>query len=39
MDEYTREALPLILAVVALIFAMAVYPPIVMFLPDLVMGG
>lgn len=38
MDEYTREALPLILAVVALIFAMAFYPPIVMFLPDLVMG-
>jgi tripartite ATP-independent transporter DctM subunit len=39
MDEYTREALPLILAVVALIVAMAFYPPIVMFLPDLVMGG
>jgi tripartite ATP-independent transporter DctM subunit len=38
MDEYAREALPLILAVVALIFAMAFYPPIVMFLPDLVMG-
>lgn len=38
MDEYTREALPLIVAAVALIFAMAFYPPIVMFLPDLVMG-
>jgi TRAP-type C4-dicarboxylate transport system permease large subunit len=38
MDEYAREALPLILAVVMLIFVMAFYPPIVMFLPDLVMG-
>jgi len=38
MDEYAREALPLILAVVALIFTMAFYPPIVMFLPNLVMG-
>ena len=34
MDEYTREALPLILAVVVLIFAMAFVPQIVMFLPD-----
>jgi tripartite ATP-independent transporter DctM subunit len=38
MDDYTREALPLILAVMMLIFAMAFFPPIVMFLPDLVMG-
>lgn len=37
MDEYTREALPLILAVVALIFLMAFFPPIVLFLPDLLM--
>lgn len=37
LDEYTREALPLILAVVALIFAMAFFPPIVMFLPNLLM--
>jgi len=37
MDEYTREALPLIFAVVALIFAMAFFPQIVMFLPDLLM--
>jgi len=34
MDEYAREALPLILAVVVLIFAMAFVPQIVMFLPD-----
>jgi tripartite ATP-independent transporter DctM subunit len=37
LDEYTREALPLILAVVALIFTMAFWPPLVMFLPDLLM--
>lgn len=37
MDEYTREALPLIFAVIALIFAMAFWPPLVMFLPNLVM--
>ena len=34
MDEYAREALPLIVAVVALIFTMAFVPQIVMFLPD-----
>ncbi|MBN8479415.1 MAG: TRAP transporter large permease [Burkholderiales bacterium] len=37
MDEYTREALPLILAVVGLIFAMAFFPPIVTLLPELLM--
>jgi tripartite ATP-independent transporter DctM subunit len=37
MDEYTREALPLILAVVALIFVMAFTPQIVLFLPNLLM--
>jgi tripartite ATP-independent transporter DctM subunit len=37
MDEYTREALPLILAVVALIFVMALVPQIVLFLPNLLM--
>ncbi len=37
MDEYTREALPLIFAVVALIFAMAFFPPIVTLLPELLM--
>ena len=37
MDEYAREALPLIFAVVALIFTMAYFPQIVMFLPDLLM--
>ena len=37
MDEYTREALPLIAAVVALIFAMAFFPQIVLFLPELLM--
>jgi TRAP-type transport system large permease protein len=35
LDEYTKEALPLIAAVIALIFAMAFFPGIVMFLPNL----
>lgn len=37
MDEYAREALPLIVVVVALIFTLAFVPQIVMFLPDLLM--
>jgi tripartite ATP-independent transporter DctM subunit len=37
LDEYTREAIPLIVAVIALIFAMAYFPGIVMFLPDALM--
>jgi len=37
LDEYTKEALPLIVAVVTLIFTMAFWPPLVMFLPDLLM--
>ena len=37
LDQYTREALPLIAAVIALIFAMAFFPGIVMFLPNLLM--
>ena len=37
LDEYTKEALPLIAAVIALIFAMAFFPGIVMFLPNLLM--
>jgi TRAP-type transport system large permease protein len=37
LDEYTKEALPLIAAVVALIFAMAFVPGIVLFLPNLLM--
>ena len=37
MDEYTREAIPLILAVVALIYLMAFVPSIVLFLPNLLM--
>jgi TRAP-type transport system large permease protein len=37
LDEYTREAIPLILAVVVLIFAMAFFPGIVMFLPNMLM--
>jgi tripartite ATP-independent transporter DctM subunit len=37
LDEYTREAIPLIVAVIALIFAMAYFPVIVMFLPDALM--
>jgi TRAP-type C4-dicarboxylate transport system permease large subunit len=37
LDEYTREAIPLILAVIALIFTMAFFPGIVMFLPNMLM--
>ncbi len=37
LDEYTREAVPLILAVVTLIFTMAFFPGIVLFLPNLLM--
>jgi TRAP-type C4-dicarboxylate transport system permease large subunit len=37
LDEYTVEAMPLIAAVVALIFAMAYFPAIVLFLPNLLM--
>ena len=37
LDEYTREAIPLIVAVITLIFAMAFFPGIVMFLPNLLM--
>ena len=37
LDEYTKEAIPLICAVVALIFLMAFVPDIVLFLPNLLM--
>ena len=37
LDEYTKEAIPLILAVVALIVTMALVPDIVLFLPNLLM--
>jgi len=37
LDEYTKEALPLILAVVTLIFTMAFFPQIVLFLPNMLM--
>jgi len=37
MDEYVREALPRIAAVVVPIFAMALLPQIVLFLPELLM--
>ncbi len=39
MDEYIREALPLILAVIALVTLMIVWPASVLFLPNLVFGG
>jgi TRAP-type transport system large permease protein len=38
MDEYTREALPLLLAVIALVVLMIVWPTSVLFLPNLVFG-
>ena len=37
MDDYTREAIPPIAAVVVPIFAMAFFPQIVLFLPELLM--
>ncbi|MBK9115799.1 MAG: TRAP transporter large permease [Betaproteobacteria bacterium] len=37
LDQYTKEAIPLILAVITLIFTMAYFPGIVMFLPNLLM--
>lgn len=37
MDDYTREALPLVGAVIVLIFVMAFVPQLVMFLPNLLM--
>ncbi len=39
MDEYTREALPLLLAVIALVVLMIVWPTSVLFLPNLVFGN
>ncbi|WP_263770270.1 TRAP transporter large permease [Propionivibrio soli] len=38
MDEYTKEALPLILAVIGLVVLMIVWPTSVLFLPDMVFG-
>jgi tripartite ATP-independent transporter DctM subunit len=38
MDEYTMEALPLILAVIALVVLMIAWPTSVLFLPNLVFG-
>ena len=39
MDEYTMEALPLILAVIALVILMIVWPTSVLFLPNMVFGA
>jgi TRAP-type C4-dicarboxylate transport system permease large subunit len=36
MDEYTREAVPFLGAVVLLIFVMILFPGLVLFLPNLV---
>jgi tripartite ATP-independent transporter DctM subunit len=38
MDEYTLEALPLLLAVVTLVIVMIVWPDSILFLPNLVFG-
>ncbi|GBU09052.1 C4-dicarboxylate ABC transporter [Gammaproteobacteria bacterium] len=38
LDEYTREALPFLAAVIALIIVMILFPEIVLFLPNLVFG-
>jgi len=39
MDEYIREALPLLAAVIALVVLMIVWPTSVLFLPNLVFGA
>lgn len=39
MDEYTIEALPLLLAVIALVVLMIVWPTSVLYLPNLVFGA
>ncbi|MEN3110311.1 TRAP transporter large permease [Uliginosibacterium paludis] len=39
MDEYTLEALPLLLAVIALVTLMIVWPTSVLYLPNLVFGA
>jgi len=39
MDEYIKEALPLLAAVLALVALMIVWPTSVLFLPDLVFGA
>ena len=39
MDEYTREAMPLIAAVLALVLLIIIWPTSVLFLPDLVFGA
>jgi TRAP-type transport system large permease protein len=39
MDEYAREALPFIGAVLALVVIMAVWPQMLLFLPNLVFGA
>lgn len=38
MDEYTLEALPLLLSVIALVIVMIVWPNSILFLPNLVFG-
>ena len=38
MDEYTMESLPLLLAVIALVVLMIVWPTSVLFLPNMVFG-
>jgi tripartite ATP-independent transporter DctM subunit len=37
LEQYTREAAPLVAAVIALIFTLAFFPQIVLFLPNLLM--
>ncbi len=36
MDEYTREALPFLAAVLLLVLVLILFPGLVLFLPDLV---
>jgi TRAP-type C4-dicarboxylate transport system permease large subunit len=38
MDEYTLEALPLLLSVVTLVIIMIAWPNSILFLPNLVFG-
>jgi len=38
MDEYIKEALPLLLSVITLVVVMIAWPDLVLFLPDMVFG-
>ena len=38
VEEFTREILPFLLALFAVVLLLIFFPPLVLFVPDLVMG-